>query len=586
MANGFWNSFNQGYAAGDKIWNAQARNAKRRDLDKLGPEADVVSGDILKVGDDQMVIERGAMGIGPDGAPVTPEQAYRQHYQTQLQGVNDPRTGAAYAEPSVSQGGIGYTARAGSYDQGVYEKTEDAQRGADRHNYGLMRKQADVYRRYGEDDMARTLSRDARMGEREDARFGMEQARERRTATQHDQSMKLGAIQLSEAELKQKDAQLMRTVYGQIQAFSETNGKPPSFAEAQDIARKAGATPDQIFTMGTTVLGINDNAAKAFKQQVAQTVQGKGYAELIALHKTDPMFDDKRHFVERRGPKGELILDMFDETTGKVVGSQAFANEAEATAYLSKAATEPENLLTWMMALEGTKLGLAETRSKIAKNEADAAKEMAHAGLYGRTNPNRVGSSGSSGDGGMNTALITRMQAQQTHLSRQLAAANERVAALKPGSPEHATALNAQNDIARQLYTLEGQLNSVFGIPEQKETKPSRAEVIAALNQDGWTRANVERLGQLTGEDITSWAEYRKGYSAQGLGKGTTPKASEKPGAPFITIGGNTLGQLKDARAREQRIKTIEYSLSSGAVTNAAQRAQLEAELKQLKTQK
>ena len=379
-----------GISAGTNMannWIKTYRDANiRRGLEKLGPEADVVSGDILKVGDDQMVIERGAMGIGPDGAPVTPEQAYKQHYQTQLRGVNDPRTGAEYAEPSVSQGGIGYAARAGSYDQGVYEKTEDAQRGADRYNYGLMRKQADVYRRYGEDDMARTLSRDARMGEREDARFGMEKERledQLATSKVSRESMQ------QQLDLRKTEVEAAK----RMQNFETARQQLPNPNDFDAVAALATKylSPDQQLSFGTTALGLNKLDVERTVMHIDKVIRGTNgsLASLAEAFKNDPQLDPGSYFDFAPGPKGGVVV-QFKDAQGKPTGpATAYGSEMEAFETLVQQAKNPGNVLKWT--------------AEIDKLRSETTKNYAHAGLYRRTDPNR---SGGGGGGGLGTLPI------------------------------------------------------------------------------------------------------------------------------------------------------------------------------------
>lgn len=196
MARGFWGSFNQGYGLGEKVWTGQAQNAKRRELAALGPEADVVQGQKLRVGDDVGLVSAG--GVDERGNPISPLEAYHRAY------ANAAEVDQNVQIPDIAELGPGYAVRAGSYDAKVADKRDELLPARDRYNSGLSRRQADVYRRYGDDDMARTLERDAIADERYAAEFAMKQAAEKRAIKTHDQQTQLTGMQIEGLASQQK----------------------------------------------------------------------------------------------------------------------------------------------------------------------------------------------------------------------------------------------------------------------------------------------------------------------------------------------------------------------------------------------
>jgi len=89
------------------------------------------------------------------------------------------------------------------------------------------------------------------------------------------------------------------------------------------------------------------------------------------LYNSDPDFDDKTDLAIVPGKGGAVTLNFIDKATNTITGSQTFNNEALATEYLNKQATEPETIGSWMTnlrkgeaAIEASKATTANARQE------------------------------------------------------------------------------------------------------------------------------------------------------------------------------------------------------------------------------
>jgi hypothetical protein len=82
------------------------------------------------------------------------------------------------------------------------------------------------------------------------------------------------------------------------------------------------------------------------------------------------------------GKGGAVTLNFIDKATGKITSSQPFKNEALATEYLNKQATEPETLGSWMMSLRKTESAIdAQGAAIVASNAAANLSNVRAGGL-------------------------------------------------------------------------------------------------------------------------------------------------------------------------------------------------------------
>jgi hypothetical protein len=162
-----------------------------------------------------------------------------------------------------------------------------------------------------------------------------------------EQQRELTGIQLGGA--KRTEAELQRA--SEFAAFAAENPNATT-QELKDAAFKQFKfTPKQWQDAVNTRLGIKEGEQKDFVLNVKNKLKGKNLNQLGELYNTDPDFDDKTDLAIVPGKGGAVTLNFVDKATGRVTSSQSFRNEALATEYLNKQATEPETIGSWMMAL-------------------------------------------------------------------------------------------------------------------------------------------------------------------------------------------------------------------------------------------
>jgi hypothetical protein len=129
-------------------------------------------------------------------------------------------------------------------------------------------------------------------------------------------------------------------------------------------------TPKQWQDTVTTRLGIENAEMDSFKNNVKKKLQGKSLTQLGSLYNSDPDFDDKTDLAIVPGKGGAVTLNFIDKATGRTTSSQSFKNEALATEYLNKQATEPETIGSWMLNLQKVQSGIDAQGAAIRASDA------------------------------------------------------------------------------------------------------------------------------------------------------------------------------------------------------------------------
>ena len=232
---------------------------------------------------------------------------------------------------------------------------------------------AGVYRRYGDVERADALEARAYEQQRAIAAEKRAEAGEKRAEAGEGRAAQAFSTQqtLTGLDIKQRtrtEAEQQRETDFAAFAAERPNA---TTQELKDAAFKQfNFTPKQWQAAVNTRLGIKENEQKDFVLNIKGKLKGKNLTQLGELYNTDPDFDDKTDLAIVPGKGGAVTLNFIDKATGKVTSSQPFKNEALATEFLNKQATEPETIGSWMMALKKTEGAIdaqaAQTRASNA----------------------------------------------------------------------------------------------------------------------------------------------------------------------------------------------------------------------------
>jgi hypothetical protein len=225
---------------------------------------------------------------------------------------------------------------------------------------------AGVYRRYG--DVAQADALEARALEQQRAIAAEERAKTAEARAQQDFATRqtLTGLQINAATRTEAEQQNATN-------FSNFAAANPNLTTAQlkDAAFKEFKfTPKQWQDAVNTRLGISDTEQKLFVAGIKDKLKGKNLQQLGSLYNSDPDFDDKTDLAIVPGKGGAVTLNFIDKASGRVTSTQSFKNEALATEYLNKQATEPENIGSWMLALQKTQSGIDAQQAQIRASDA------------------------------------------------------------------------------------------------------------------------------------------------------------------------------------------------------------------------
>lgn len=337
-------------------------------------------------------------------------------------------------------GGMGLS-RAGGRD---FASVDAARQYADKFNsvegqYGRL---ADVYARHGEAEKAMGLRKQVQ--DMETQKRAAEEAA-KRTALAEKQ------YGLAERQAAQQD-----TLFGQQQEelqrrrdYRDALGAYEAMAASDPEGARLGlrATHAALGDVGAAAKFDTDRAA-ADRQRMADD-EATAIAAFGAL-RNGRVADANALFNQRGTAKLIVATGKTDKKTGQAI-YQVFDPK---TKRMETAGT-PDQLI-----MQALPLPVAQKLIHDAQMMDIRQQEL---GLRRQEIGLRARGAGGSGD---STAMITRMQAQQTHFRTQLDAAEERLAGMDPkkNPTGYQEAVSARNAIAGRLNTVEQQLNQVFGL--------------------------------------------------------------------------------------------------------------------------
>lgn len=428
---GFANGFNVGYRTGADAKDRWKKGKMADELSAMDTEAEAVKGTGLRVTDAQGNVTEGVGGDLDATQMAEVTKAY------EAQGYKVENTGDKYAARSGQGKDWG----------GAYATEQEAESASRKTNYGLTRKRADVYTKYGEDEMARGLRRDAQA-------MRLQDAHEDRAAASHAQSMELGGLQINRERAAEADRQKLEMFHADA-AQLEAQGALKSPEQWRELAAQHGLSVSQQWDVIGKKIGIDTQMAQDMQRRqldAAQTAWRKGgLGGLIEEYNNNPMFGDGDTFQLRDGKNGVEVVNK----AGRVVAQGA--TEDEVGAFMLSRLKDPIASLQLTMSIGKHNMEMRKGEATIRSADASAARDQAAAGLARRTDPNNRAAVGDD------TKMITRLQAQQAHYRQQYDTAMTRMQEFPEGSKERAAAAAQVNAAGTKLHAVEQSLDQALG---------------------------------------------------------------------------------------------------------------------------
>ena len=188
------------------------------------------------------------------------------------------------------------------------------------------------------------------------------------------QQIETGDLTLAEKRRLAEDAQRMSNfgnAYGEANAQALAENRTLSATDIANLAKQHKLT----FGQENEVIAAHVNRTKSeveqFRLDVEKLTQGKGFEQLIDLHKNDKRFGDGVHFVPEVDKKtGGIILARVNEATGQVEERMPFKTKAEATAYLREEAANPANAAIWLQNYKKGETAIAANQAQIRASDS------------------------------------------------------------------------------------------------------------------------------------------------------------------------------------------------------------------------
>lgn len=334
-----------------------------------------------------------------------------------------------------------------------------------------------------------------------------------------EQQRELTGIQLGSA--KRTEAEQLNA--SNFSAFAAENPNL-STAELKDAAFKQFKfSPKQWQDAVNTRLGISDTEQKLFVSGVKDKLKGKNLQQLGSLYNSDPDFDDKTDLAIVPGKNGAVTLNFIDKATNKITGSQTFNNEALATEYLNKQATEPETIGSWMM-------NLREKEASIASKEADIGLKKAQTASVGQEKLSPLEK---------NLATLKRLNIPVTDAQiKTLVLGAQKDPALEAELAAITKIAGSDTANPKVLEALPGQIQAALARSKGRETA---AAVVAGLTQAQEAGKGAEAIAELRKrnmpEPAIQAAAMQAGVAYTAPATAPAPAAAPASAAPAAPAG-------------------------------------------------
>lgn len=349
-------AFERAYGITKGVMADFAKSKAEGEIKTLGADASAVQGTGLKVGGDEGVVT--GQGVDENGNAISGEDAYRQAYAR-----------AGMDAPEIETTGTKYAARAGEgKDYGVYDSELAAEAGSRKANHGLLRKKADIYQKNGMTEEATGLRREARVGERQDSQDAM-------ALESHNQSMKLGTFQVSEAERRANKQAALDTSVGEAMTIEDTEQRRDALLKAYfAFDPKVAAELAQTYTKQQ----LNDIALRAAQLGEKRTEAfSKGPEGAVAW------YDEIKDGFSAKlvpGAKGNFSVLLYDENNPDAPPRTLIQNSSRDNIVVKiDAMTKPGGILDLAEREQRLKLISAQTNAA----NANTAESYAGVGLKG-----------------------------------------------------------------------------------------------------------------------------------------------------------------------------------------------------------
>ena len=354
------------------------------------------------------------------------------------------------------------------------------------------------------------------------------------------QQRRLGEYQLSDAERKDAEAKKLDQFYtavAQRQAEAKAQGRQFTVKDSFALANELGLSASQQYDIVSKTTGMDKALFEQGARDLQRLVQGKGYAELLRLHKASDMLDPNSYYRESRDPKsGRITLQLVSNDGKPLAPAQSFRSEQDAAGFLSKSATDPAGVSEWTMNME-------KTYSEIDKNKASAAKELSMSAYY-RDRSSEEASKNKS----MSPATVKSLNDLSSQISAAEDAGDAKKAATLRGQWERAYAagMSEINKVAQprapgltramddfesgQLKAFNKWLESDAGsraTPAQRDAMAQSYGVLGLLQQRGGVAGGPPGGGSITEEEVAKAS--KPGAAAPAA---TAPATGLQPPAP------------------------------------------------------
>ncbi len=186
-------------------------------------------------------------------------------------------------------------------------------------------------------------------------------------------SRRQSELQIQEAERQAQQRQRADAFTAQLTEARRQNPNMTPSAMFQ-MASESGLGTAEIYQVMQNITGVDKALFEQGERDIKKMIRGKGLDGIVdQFNKSDLIGPGRNYRVDRDPKSGAVSLTLIDAATGNAVGgAQRFANEGEATGYLSRMATNPETVGEYVANLETRRAQIKYYESQANRNDAIA----------------------------------------------------------------------------------------------------------------------------------------------------------------------------------------------------------------------